>query len=87
MVRAIAPARNFQSITEGVLTLTTRNVVTVPGTCSEGGHATRGFANLQFRRVPGGVEIDPHVTGICSILVEWENIPKVVEWLNGLTVI
>jgi len=67
--------------------LTTRNVVTVPGTCNQDGHATRGFANLQFRRVPGGIEIDPHVTGTCSITIDWEQVPKVLDWLSGLTVI
>lgn len=64
--------------------MTDRNLVTVPGTCNKQGHATAGFANLQFSKVDGGVKIDPHVTGACAITVGWSEIPKLADWFGEL---
>ena len=65
--------------------MTGSNLVTVAGTCNRDGHSTRGFANLQFRKVRGGIEIDPHVTGACVITCPWDQVPKLLEWFGELT--
>jgi hypothetical protein len=66
--------------------MTDRNLMTVAGTCNRSGHGTKGFANLQFRKIKEGVSIDPHVTGACSITLDWSEVAKVTDWLNTLTV-
>lgn len=56
--------------------------VTFSGSCEEPNHATRGFANLQVRKVAGGVEFDPHVTGTCTFVLRGAELTKLVAQLT-----
>jgi hypothetical protein len=43
-----------------------RGRVVIHASCSVHG-SVRGFANLAVRKLNGGIELDPHVTGACVL--------------------
>jgi hypothetical protein len=43
---------------------------TIPVTCRIAGHSCRGFCNLRVTKIGGDIELDPHVTGACVIVLD-----------------
>jgi hypothetical protein len=60
--------------------MTQSNDATLSATCDQ--HGTPGFTNLRVRLVPGGVQLDPHVTGSCVITLAIVEAEMLLALLN-----